>query len=125
MKHDNLIRRLCEASEGSAELSVAVCRALTDDSSYEVGGRDGPECGRLVTNDAGHRWWTPAPCLTTSISAAWEEAERRGYNEIALTLCRGRYYSDVGNDDIARVSGECRTPALALCAALLAAEGER
>jgi hypothetical protein len=123
--HAALIARLCEASEGSAELSVAVYRAITGDASYEVGGRDGPECGRLVMNSAGHRWWTPAPCLTTDLSAAWEEAKRKGYMPLLEMLTDGFLVTlwDADVDIVADVNG--KHEACTLCAAILAAEGER
>jgi hypothetical protein len=117
MKHDDLIRRLCEASEGSAELSA-------DHAVYQLG-----DNSRLVLSTDGYA----RPCLTTSLSAAWEEAERQDFDVDVETFRnsdgRGRRYSlklwRGGNyhDTPKHVSG-ISMPCL-VCAALLAAEGER
>jgi hypothetical protein len=103
MKNDDLIRRLCEASEGSAELSAEVREAL------------------------GGTWSANEPCLTTDLWAAWEEAERRRHGvEVSWWVdppgyrCVLTYQKNMENN-----VGVARTPALALCAALLAAEEER
>ena len=106
-QHETLIRRLCEASEGSAELSREVREAL------------------------GGTWSANEPCLTTDLSAAWAEAERRGYRpqvsrrpEAASWHYGCRFLIDKKFDEEARLHVG-HTPALALVAALLAAEGER
>ncbi len=105
-KHAALIARLCEASEGSAELSREVREAL------------------------GGTWSANEPCLTTDLSAAWEEA-RKKYSEIALVRNRHGECSaelwvpggEIGTRQVALVYGKCEE--CALVAAILAAEGER
>jgi hypothetical protein len=127
MKHAALIARLCEASEGTPELSAEVWTALTG-VEHRV--------ARLTTSsDTIYRYiedepmgWVP--CLTTSLSAAWEEAERRGHRVINVELCAyaAPHYSVI-LDDLKtrqrRMMIGSQTGALALCAAILAAEGER
>jgi hypothetical protein len=104
--HAALIARLCEASEGSADLSRQFWVAM----------------GAVMP--------AISPCVTTSLSAAWDEAEMRGYRVHFMThdLPDGRRYKAVVRQPYPpRNEGQesARTPALALCAALLAAEGER
>ena len=118
MKHAALIARLCEASEGSAELSAEVHTALTgtQHSVYELG--DGSRL--VVTGTNGYT----RPCLTTSLSAAWEEAERRGHSVLCTTHWHGegrRSYTVLLG--LGKATG--RDKSCALCAAILAAEGER
>lgn len=142
-KHAALIARLCEASEGSAELSAEVMNALhgttglkAPDFRYEATTVWGPEGSHpAVVSVAGHPGWegvSEVPCLTTNLSAAWEEAERRGFYPLIDTLARGdgREYevslflpdpSDYAPKGVAHA----RTPALGIAAAILAAEGER
>lgn len=102
--HESLVPRLCEASEGSADLSREVREAL------------------------GGRWSANEPCITTSLSAAWEEAERRGLRPSVMARadgCKPPYFADVIGASGKQWADFGNTPALALCAALLAAEGER
>jgi hypothetical protein len=130
MTNDDLIRRLCEASEGSAELSAEVWTALTGIEHRLWKHRDGrvaiiyndPQlCDRLVRR---------YECLTTDLSAAWEEA-RRKYSEIALVRNRHGECSaelwvpggHIGTRQVALVYG--KHEACTLTAAMLAAEGER
>ncbi len=127
MKNDDLIRRLCEASEGSAELSAEVWTALTGRPFYAS------EDGYCVDSEAYGNDYAASdygghPCLTTSLSAAWEEAEGRGY--IPLLCGRdddshytARMYSQDSDSSVANENAN--TAPLALCAALLAAEGSR
>ena len=133
-QHESLIRRLCEASEGSAELSAEVWTALTGEE-YEarqhftagfmyVAKSDVP-AENLLLDDM-------VPCLTTDLSAAWEEAERRGFYPLIDTLARGdgREYEvslfvPDPSDFLPKGVAYARTPALGITAALLAAEGER
>jgi hypothetical protein len=127
MKHDDLIRRLCEASEGSAELSAEVWTALT--------GEDHRVARLTTSSDTIYRYiedepfgWVP--CITTSLSAAWEEA-RKKYSEIALVRNRHGECSaelwvpggEIGTRQVALIYG--KHEACTLVAALLAAEGER
>ena len=103
MKHDDLIRRLCEASKGSAELSREVREAL------------------------GGNWSANEPCITTDLSAAWEEAERSGYRiDIQTTALDPTEYSvflyQAGKNGAVSATGACLS--CVICAALLAAEGE-
>jgi hypothetical protein len=126
INHAALIARLCEASEGSAELSAEVWTAVTgnrhvvmlDDSTiYEW---------TETENGSGPFGWVP--CLTTNLSAAWEEAERRGLRPSVMARaegCKPPYFADVINASGRQWSAFGNTPAIALCAAMLAAEGER
>jgi hypothetical protein len=132
MKHDDLIRRLCEASEGSAALSAEVWTALTGVKHKADLWFAEPETGYFQS--IGGRYGSfdvrPTVCITTSLSAAWEEAEMRGYRVHFMTqdLPDGRRYKAVVRQPYPpRNEGQesARTPALALCAAILAAEGER
>jgi hypothetical protein len=110
-KHDDLIHCLCEASEGSAELSAEVWTALT---------KGDPKPNNLHAE-------IMRAVLTTSLSAAWEEAERRWFF-LCLegpTSPNGRYDVSITTGLKDQHFGNGATPALALCAALLAAEGER
>lgn len=133
-KHDdrdsqaNLVRRLCEAERGSAELSAEVWAALTG-APWRVSTM-APHAMRPIVHgpwvDSEGRHWSgnTAFCLTTDLSAAWEEAERRGLHDInVMRAGRSRYVAEVGDYDIAR-GADARTPALALCAAILAACSE-
>lgn len=100
MNHAALIARLCEASEGSAELSREVCEAL------------------------GGTWSANEPCLTTDLSAAWEEAERLGHSVLCTTHWHGegrRSYTVLLG--LGKATGQDKS--CTLCAAILAAEGER
>ena len=132
MKHAALIARLCEASEGSAELSREVWEALTGDE-YRINSTwFHVERVRLVEADGGGQFVERmrAPCLTTSLSAAWEEAEMRGHRVINVELCAyaAPHYTVI-LDDLKtrqrRMMIGSQTGALAICAAILAAEGER
>lgn len=129
MKHDDLIRRLCE---GSAELSAEVWTALTGKphearrhlaiGSVYVAECESPQDGVL--------WDDWKDCLTTSLSAAWEEA-RKKYSEIALVRNRHGECSaelwvpggEIGTRQVALIYG--KHEACTLVAAILAAEGER
>ena len=131
MKHESLIRRLCEASEGSAELSADVWTALTGvEHRVTRIHTDGPKMIASAGTPATF-WQRRRDCITTSLSAAWAEAERRGYYPLIDTIARdGRVYTvelflPDPNNVGAKGEAWARTPALALCAALLAAEGER
>jgi hypothetical protein len=130
-KHEALIRRLCEASEGSAELSVEVWDALTPHTHIAHTHVD-HNVFATVARYVGDGDLMGVECLTISLSAAWEEAERRGYYTLIDTLARGdgREYevslflpdpSDFAPKGVALAG----TPALGIAAALLAAEGER
>lgn len=128
MKHESLIRRLCEASEGSAELSAEVWTALT--GTKHVVSLDNDTIYEWVETEHGSGPLGWVPCLTTSLSAAWEEAERLGHRVINVELCAyaAPHYSVI-LDDLKtrqrRMMIGSQTGALAICAAILAAEGER
>ncbi len=120
MKHDDLIRRLCEASEGSAALSAEAWTALTGHPHTVFDGRVMSLEGAI---------WSDKPCLTTSLSAAWEEAERRGHRIISLALITyaAPHYTAIVDNLKTRKRMDAigsQTHALSLCAALLAAEEE-
>ena len=132
--NNDLIRRLCEASEGSADLSAEVWTALTG-APWRVSSM-APHTRRPIVHspwvDSEGRHWSgnTATCVTTDISATWEAAESRGYRVHFMThdLPDGRRYKAVVRQPYPpRNEGQesARTPALAICAALLAAEGER
>ena len=120
-QHESLIRRLCEASEGSAELSAEVWTALTGVEHYVS------KHGNVMRGNTGTERMT---VLTTNLSAAWEEA-RKKYSEIALVRNRHGECSaelwvpggEIGTRQVALIYG--KHEACTLVAAILAAEGER
>jgi hypothetical protein len=123
-QHAALIARLCEASEGSLSLSIQWWEAMT-------GRRPEP-----AWNSLDPLWYCDingaiervVPCLTTDLSAAWEEAERRGLRPSVMARaegCKPPYFADVIGASGRQWSAFGNAPALALCAAMLAAEGER
>ena len=122
MKNDDLIRRLCEASEGSAELSREVWEALTGKPHA-----DDPAFG-LCEVTADNALVTPfLACLTTDPQSAWDEAATRTHlietrSELD-PLTHLVEFIERGGRVLASVTG--KDIACTLCAAILAAEGER
>ena len=115
--HAALIRRLCEASEGSAELSAEVWTALTGIEHVADTLR---VVWRLQRPDS------RKPCLTTSLSAAWEEAKARKPEAFELGWCKDDctvYWQWGSRNELIVMEG--KHEACTISAAMLAAEGER
>ena len=121
MKHDHLIRRLCEASEGSAELSAEVWIALAEAKMTDEDRRN-PNFMRRLREGID---LLMAPCLTTDLSAAWEEAKARskGFSVDTDGESVSVFFEWDANGRLVDMYG--KHEACTLCAALLAAEGER
>ena len=117
-KHESLIRRLCEASEGSAELSAEVWTALQGAQQSPVG--SGP---LMMQEDGSFR--RVLPCLTTSLSAAWAEAKRKGCLPELDMEDVGQFQVTLWRDGAVVAEEMGCHEACTICAALLAAEGER
>jgi hypothetical protein len=121
--HAALIARLCEASEGSADLSVEVWDALTPHTHIAHTHVD-HNVFATVARYVGDGDLMGVDCLTTSLSAAWEEAERRGHSVLCTTHWHGegkRSYTVLLG--LGKATGKDKS--CTLCAAILAAEGER
>lgn len=125
MKHESLITRLCEASEGSAELSAEVWTALTGERhAFDEDDRMvwNPKFSRASQADIGDK------NITCDLSAAWKEAERRGYWEIEVLTNRAEgsvaRLWEMRSEEMLVAKRFAKTPALALCAAILAACSE-
>ena len=122
MKNDDLIRRLCEASEGSAELSAEVWVALAEAKMTDEDRRN-PNFMRRLREGID---LLMAPCLTTSLSAAWEEAKARKPEAFELGWCKDDctfYWQWGSRNELVVMEG--KHEACTILAALLAAEGER
>ena len=121
MKHDDLIRRLCEASEGNAELSSKTWEALTGDAHFVHHDED---VGFVVMR-RGEDTYFSVPCLTTDLSAAWRAAKARskGFSVDTDGKSVSVFLEWDANGRLVDMYG--KHEACTLCAALLAAEGER
>lgn len=108
MNHAALIARLCEASEGSAELSRECWEALTGEAHVT---NFAGNVGRVCHNDD-ERWEELVPCLTTDLSAAWEEAKVRDL-WVAVFGEKSAWTADVYGGGDGGYSYTARTPALA------------
>lgn len=128
-KHESLIARLCEASEGSAELSAEVMSELYGHEYAAVYSADHGEYRVFLVECRGGNEDTYTlvhSCLTTSLSAAWEETKARGWMPCLDMLDDGNGFEVIlwDADDIrAMMTG--KHEACTIVAALLAAEGER
>ena len=113
-----LLDDLRTAAAGSPELSARVWQALTGER-YICDGIG--NIGRLAPNGT---WYEIVPCITTDLSAACEEAERRGYF-VSMSgphnAFERPYRAQVDLSDRDMLICDAHTMPLALCAALVAA----
>ena len=119
MKHAALIARLCEASEGSAELSAEVWTARTGEEHRVIDNKIHTTIYRYA-DDEPMGW---VLCLTTSLSAAWEEALPRA-KSLEVGFDHGFYVNMIRSDG-EYITMVGKVAACVICAAILAAEGSK
>jgi hypothetical protein len=115
----NLLHRLTTAPAGSRELDEAVAVA--------VGWKKGIHHGSSQYQRQDGRWFFRVPAFTTDLNATFAEAQRRGMLIVVRLLpgATGSAHSwFLENYDGSFFIHNAATPALAACAALIAAVGE-